>query len=131
MNGRERHPRLTALMWVLLGCLGGLCWVGCGPPRFPPQHLRWLSLLQTAISAQRTDWVEGVDRAVRQVHQTGDMTETEFRQLSEIIELARQGKWETAERWIQRLIEAQRGGGQRHRDISPEAVLRGGQSSRG
>lgn len=77
------------------------------PPAVQYHNLKLLSSLRTAISAKNREWLEGVARAVETRHEQGAMSPEERDHFLRIVELARSGAWETAEREAYRFEEAQ------------------------
>lgn len=77
------------------------------PPAVQDHNLKLLSSLRTAISAQNREWLEGVARAVETRHEQGTMRPEEREHFLRIVELARTGAWQTAEREAFRFEEAQ------------------------
>lgn len=77
------------------------------PPAVQYHNLQLLSSLRTAISAKHREWLEGVARAVEIRHEQGTMSAEERDHFLRIVELARTGAWDTAEREAFRFEEAQ------------------------
>lgn len=82
----------------LLVCVGIGLVAGCRPPAVQQHNLRLISSLRTACSAQKSEWLEGVARAVELEHQAGRMSIAEQEHFQKLIELAREGHWQEAER---------------------------------
>jgi len=73
--------------------------VGCGrPPAVETPNLKLVSSLRTACSARNPEWLEGVKKAVDDRRQEGEMSEAAHRHFVTLIDQARAGQWEQAER---------------------------------
>jgi hypothetical protein len=70
-------------------------------------NLKYIQLLRTACSSQRPDQLDGVERAVGQRRESGDLSEAEWKEFEKIFALARQGDWRTADRQAYRLEQGQ------------------------
>lgn len=91
----------------LLVCV--LAW-GCGPsyPRIHSQEsLEILLALRTACSTQNPERLQKVEKALDQARKEGKLSQEETEALSRIIELAREGHWEKAERACRAFQKAQ------------------------
>jgi hypothetical protein len=99
--------RRIAGLALLVGLL--LCSVGCRPPAVEFQNLHLVASLRTACSAQKTDWLEGVAKAVETRHTEGEMSDAEREHFVELIEIARRGDWEEADRRCLAFEQAQLG----------------------
>jgi hypothetical protein len=71
-------------------------------------NVQLLSSLRTAVSAQNHEWLDANEAEIRQRHDAGQMDDEARDELIAIVELAREGKWEEAERRIVDLQRAQR-----------------------
>jgi hypothetical protein len=93
------------LAWLLLAAL---TFAGCSkPPQIPADSRKLIGSLRTAVSAQRTDWLETNAELVEQKHAQNKLTDEQYQELAAIISLGREGKWADAERETLRLAEAQ------------------------
>lgn len=73
--------------------------VGCGrPPAVEHHNLSLVSSLRTAVSARNATWLTGVERAVEARFSDGRMSAEERAHFQQLIQLARQGEWEAADR---------------------------------
>jgi len=85
-----------------------LLWAGCGPPAVAPSNQRLTVSLRTALSTQRTDWLELNAQEIESRRAAGEMGEEEYAAFSAIVAQARAGEWQAAEKEIVRLQKAQR-----------------------
>jgi hypothetical protein len=101
-----------------LALIGGmlLCVMGCRPPAVEFANLHLVASLRTACSAQKSDWLEGVAKAVEARHGEGEMSDAEREHFVELIEMARRGEWEEADRRCLAFEQAQLG---RSRELPP------------
>jgi hypothetical protein len=81
---------------------------GCGYPNAEPSNKRLISSLRTALSARNDQWLTANEKLVRERHKQGDMREDEFAAFQVIIEQARGGDWQGAERAAVDFQRAQR-----------------------
>lgn len=97
------RPRLMPV-WAL-----GLALVaGCGHPQVAPVNLRLTASLRTALSARNEEWLAQNEKLVEERHQAGQMGDDEYASFRAIIDQARGGDWEGAERESVALQKAQR-----------------------
>lgn len=88
----SRACQLVAVLLLALAC-------GCGrPPAVEHHNLELVSALRTAVSARSTTWLDGVDRAVDARFAEGQMSSDERGHFRQLIQLARQGEWEAADK---------------------------------
>jgi hypothetical protein len=83
---------------VLLAAAVALFFWSRRPPVVAYDNLKYIQLLRTALSAQRADYLDGVERAIRARTAEQAMNAGEAAHFESIILLARQGHWEQAER---------------------------------
>ena len=97
------------LTWLVLSCLVLLTFIGCGrAPQLSPQNRRLLAALQTAVSAQKTDWLEATHNQIAEKRGRAEISDEEYAALSAIIEKARAGDWKQAQADVFALSEGQR-----------------------
>jgi hypothetical protein len=91
-------------------CLLGLLFAvsGCGYPNTEPANRRLISSLRTALSAQNQQWLAANEKLVAERHKSGSMRDDEFAAFQEIIQQARDGDWQGAERATLEFQRAQR-----------------------
>ena len=98
MTGKS--TRALALLVVLLS--------GCGSTQFSSSNRHILAALQTAISAKNTEWLDGVAKQVNEQRTKGAMSNPEFKTIDSIIQAAKAGQWDTAQKRVFAVTEAQR-----------------------
>lgn len=99
----SRTIRGVAVASLLLAAL-----TGCGYPAVQPGNLRLTSSLRTALSARNEGWLKINEDQINDLHQRGEMRDDEHEAFRAIIEQARQGDWQGAERAALGLQRAQR-----------------------
>lgn len=73
--------------------------IGCGrPPAVEHHNLKLVSSLRTAVSARNEAWLAGVERAVEARFGEGQMSSDERAHFQQLIQIARQGDWDAADR---------------------------------
>jgi hypothetical protein len=88
-----KHPLALFAAMVLSAAIAG-----CSrPPAVEFENLHLISSLRTACSAENTEWLDGVARAVEKRHGDGRMSDIERDHFVKLIDTARSGDWETAE----------------------------------
>jgi hypothetical protein len=70
-------------------------------------NLKYIQLLRTACSSQRADQLDGVVRAVTLRRESGNLTDSEWKEFEKIFSIARQGDWQTADEQAYRLEQGQ------------------------
>lgn len=89
--------------------LGLLLLSGCGgQPQVAPANRHLLESLRTAVSAQRSDWLEANAKLLDEQHAAGKLGDTEFTTLQAIIAEAREGRWAEADARVTKLAAGQR-----------------------
>lgn len=108
------EPRRLRILLLTLGCgivlivaTVALWQLWTRPAVVQYDNLKYIQLLRTACSSQRTDQLDGVERAVSQRRESGNMTEAEWKEFEKIFSIARQGDWRTADRQAYRLEQGQ------------------------
>ena len=82
--------------------------VGCGPPQVAPQNQRLIASLRTAISARNSQWLEKNAEVLEERCAEGKVSDAELEAFQAIINKARAGQWEEAEREVLAFQKAQR-----------------------
>lgn len=77
------------------------------PPAVEFDNLRYIQLLWTAVSSRNEDWLNGVDKAVQQRRESGEMSDSELSHFQKVIATARSGDWDAAGRQCFAFAEAQ------------------------
>lgn len=98
-----RGPLLPGLLACLLAC-------GCAPsyPRIHSREsLEILLALRTACSTQNPERLQKVEKALDQARKAGNLSQEEADALYRIIELAREGHWQQADRACRAFQKAQ------------------------
>lgn len=109
----ERLPSLErvagigiASVLIVVGAIWFVQWW-----RYPPvvgtENLKYIQLLRTAISSERTDWVEKVKKAVQSRYDEGEMSSKELAHFHRIFQLADAKEWKTAHQVCFRFEESQ------------------------
>lgn len=99
-------PRSVLLSAAVLALL---TFAGCyRPPQVAPDNLELISSLRTAISTRS---LERLDQNVQAIHErqaTGEMSAAEAAAFMDLIEMARDGRWEAAEQRVVAFQKRQR-----------------------
>ncbi len=98
--------KYVTMVAVLLVFLSGM--PGCGKTEEPPENLKLLAALRTAISSRNTDWLAQTQTAVDEAAEKGELSEEMEASVREILALATDGEWEEAEEEIIQLQESRR-----------------------
>ena len=98
MTGKS--TRALALLVLVLS--------GCGSPQFSASNRHIIAALQTAISAKNTEWLDGVAKRVEEQRTKSAMSDAEFKAIDSIIQTAKAGQWEAAQKRVFALCETQR-----------------------
>lgn len=86
--------RVAFCLLVVLALL-----TGCGrPPAVEQSNLPLIVSLRTALSARNAEWLQGVERAVGERRAARQMSEVTAEHFEQLIQSARDGHWEAAER---------------------------------
>lgn len=92
---------------LILGVFSLLC-AGCGhKPQVTGPNRELVASLATAVSARNTVWLESSARLIEQRRTDGQLTDAEYRTLSDIVAQVRAGNWKAAEVAVYALREAQ------------------------
>ena len=98
--------KYTTIVAVPLVFLSGM--LGCSKTEEPPENLKLLAALRTAISSQNAEWLAQTETAVDEATEKGELSEETEAAVREILALASDGEWEEAEKEIIRLQESRR-----------------------
>ena len=94
------------IILVMIAGLPLLTLTGCyRPPQVSEDNLELISSLRTALSTRNATRLDDNDRVMEERHAAGELTDTELAAFNELIEMARAGDWEAAEK---RIVEFQR-----------------------
>ena len=81
---------------------------GCSYPVAEPMNMELISSLRTALSTRNDKWLAENEAIVEQRHEKGEMRDDEYEAFRSIIQRAREGDWQGAERASVRFQKAQR-----------------------
>lgn len=96
------------------GAVGGLTIfmslaAGCGgPPQVKSSNFRLIEGLQTAVSAEQSQWVEQAAAQIDERHQAGGLADDAHTALMAIVASARAEKWDEARALVTALGKAQK-----------------------
>lgn len=110
MAGSDARQRYLGglLIVVVVGFVSWQFWKWWTlPPAVEFDNLKYIQLLTTAVSSRSPAMVDKVESAVQQSATSGKMSEQEQRHFQDLIDLARAGKWEEADRRCFAFAEAQ------------------------
>lgn len=103
-----RRIVLSIAVTMLIG-LPLLLSTGCyRPPQVAPDNIELITSLRTAISTRKLEWLDDNVREIGQRHAAGELSDTELQAFQELIEMARAGHWEDAEKRIVKFQRRQR-----------------------
>ena len=84
---------------VALALAAPLAAWGCSPPsEIDRDNRRLVDAILTAITMQNENWLEDDAQLAEERHSAGQLTEAEFEELQSILEIARSGDWQAAEK---------------------------------
>ena len=104
MTTKKPEVLVTWLATVTLALL----LVGCGRPQAAPHNQRLIASLRTAISARNSQWLEKNAEVLEERCAEGKVSDAELEAFQAIINKARAGQWEEAEREVLAFQKAQR-----------------------
>ena len=88
--------------------------VGCGrPPVVETPNLKLVASLRTACSARNPEWLTGVEKAIDERKAAGELSQAAHEHFKSLIDQARAGEWDAAERAC---LEFERAQANRRRD---------------
>ena len=93
----NKHPSNIAIMAIAFLIAFILQNTGCTRRPEPPRNLELFASLRTAVSARNIEWLDMNKEVIRQRYEEGEMSETTYTMLTDIIAKAREGKWAEAE----------------------------------
>jgi hypothetical protein len=74
---------------------------GCyRPPQVSEDNLELISSLRTALSTRNPQRLYDNDRVMHERHAAGDLSDDELAAFTELLEMARAGEWEAAEKRV-------------------------------
>jgi hypothetical protein len=96
---------LSALLLSI--CLWQLWLIWTRPPVVQTDNLRFVQLIRTACSSKRQDYLLGVEKSLQSQQASEPMSAAEQSFFQRILDLAKNGKWDEADRLAQQLENAQ------------------------
>mgnify|MGYP000884869835 CR=1 FL=1 len=81
---------------------------GCGRPQASPGNRALTASLRTAVNTRNAQWLEKNAQILEQRRAAGQMANAEYEEFQSIINMARAGQWEKAEREVIAFQKAQR-----------------------
>lgn len=118
MSWRERMWLIPAVIILVVVAFYAYRW-WVRPPAVDHNNLKYIQLLWTAVSSRNEEWVNRVEQAVQERHGAGNMSDAELSHFESIIDTARTGDWESANRASYAFAEAQLG--RRRSQSEPES----------
>ncbi len=100
--------RKAAACWIA-GAMVGLSMIGCGRPQASsPDNQQLIGSLRTAISARNPEWLEQNVEVLEERRAAGEVADAEYEEFQAIIAMAKEGRWEAAEREVTKFLNSQR-----------------------
>lgn len=82
--------------------------VGCGgPPHVSKANVKLIEQLRTAVAAKKSDWLAQAEKQIEEHRRAGTLSGPESEAVQSIIDEARQGHWDEANRRMQWLVHGQ------------------------
>lgn len=108
-NRRTKRTWFTRerLVGVVLATSGLLIFGGCGYPKVSPAAFELSKAVDNLCNLRSGEQIETARRLVREKLDNGEITESEERILSNILDLAESGEWERAEQETRELLSDQ------------------------
>ena len=96
---------------------------GCGRvPQFAPANRRVIHGLQTAVSSKKVEWLNETVRLIEEKYSAGEMSDEEHDALQRIVDKARSGDWDGAQKDAFALSEGQKPTAEDLEKIKPGAA---------
>lgn len=102
----RRGPRVLACSIAFV--LGTVLAAGCGGPQAGAENVELISALRTAASARNPQWLEAAGKVIDERRAAGQISDPAYAAFQAIIEKARAGQWQEAERDAVAFQKAQR-----------------------
>jgi len=104
---KNAHSKAAA--WWIAGAMVGLSMIGCGPPQASsPDNQQLIGSLRTAISARNPEWLEENAKVLEERRTAGEVADAEYEEFQAIIAMAKEDRWEAAEREVIKFLKSQR-----------------------
>ena len=96
--------------WLVLMCLlwAVLLLTGCGATQVSPANRRLLEALQTAVSAENSEWLQAVSSQMAEQRTAGQLSDAEFQAFDDVIRQAKAGDWKSAQAAVLAIGDRQR-----------------------
>ena len=96
--------------WLELLALSSaiLLLAGCGATQVNPENRRLLEALQTAVSAENSEWLAAVSKQMAEQKSAGQLSEAEFQAFEGVIQQAQAGDWKSAQADVLAIGDGQR-----------------------
>ena len=104
-----KNAHAKAAAWWIAGAMIGLSMMGCGRPQASSlDNQQLIGSLRTAISARNAQWLEENAKVLEERRTAGNVADAEYEEFQAIIAMAKEGRWEAAEREVIKFLESQR-----------------------
>ena len=101
-TAQRLHLATIFLSWAVLLI------AGCGTTQVSPAIRRLLEALQTAVSAENSEWLEAVSNQMAKQKSVGQLSEAEFQAFDDVIRQAQAGDWKSAQAAVLAIGDGQR-----------------------
>jgi hypothetical protein len=107
---------------ILLLVLLALAVSGCGRvQQIEPSNRRLMLGLQTAVSSKKVEWLNETVKLIEENYSAGDLSDEEYDAFQVIVEKARSGDWDGAQKDAFALTEGQKPTAEDLQKIKPRA----------
>ena len=96
--------------------------VGCGVPQIAPANRRLMLQLQSVTSSKKKEWLDEAVKQIEEQRSKGELSDEEYAAFQPIIEKARKGDWQGAQRNAFALSEGQKPTEEDLEKIKPGAI---------
>jgi len=98
---------------------------GCGRvQQIDPSNRRLMQGLQTAVSSKKVEWLDGTVKLIEEKYAAGDLSDEEYDAFQVIVERARSGDWDGAQKDAFALSEGQKPTAEDLQKIKPSAAAK-------
>ncbi len=98
---------LTAFLAVFAMSGWFFLWWLSRPPAVSLENLKYIQLLRTAVSSQSKEMLLRVEGAIEELASKQQVSDSEYQHFAKIISVAREGRWQQADRMAYAFEEAQ------------------------